>query len=108
MTMKAVWSKVERILWFMASVFLFYIVYGVLVNRPKGDWPFWSFVVVVVVGGFWWTGFKSRVAKFLQESLRGMIAEELQESRIAFVTWLRDDAPWRGESPFSPPKAEDQ
>jgi hypothetical protein len=58
-------------------------------------------VLVFVVAGFRWTGFKSRLAKFLRESLREMIAEELQESRIAFVTWLREDAPWRGESPFS-------
>jgi uncharacterized membrane protein len=107
MTTKTVWSKVEAFLWPAASVFLFYVVYDVIVYRPKAEsWPFWSIVLVLVVAGFWWTGFKSRLAKFLRESLRMMIAEELQESRIAFVTWLRQDAPWRGENPFIPPPEE--
>jgi hypothetical protein len=67
-----------------------------------------SRIFVLVVIGFWWTGFKSRLAKFLRESLRKMIVEELQQSRIAFVTWLREDAPWRGEGPFLPPPGETQ
>jgi hypothetical protein len=105
--MKALWSKVEPILWSLASLYLFFVVLGVIVYRPKlEDWPFWGRIFVLVVIGFWWTGFKSRLAKFLRESLRAMMAEELQKSRIDFVTWLREDAPWRGESPFLPPSVE--
>jgi hypothetical protein len=32
---------------------------------------------VLDVIGFWWTGFKSRLATFLRESLREVIVEEL-------------------------------
>ncbi len=106
--MKTLWSKVEPFVWAFASVWLLYTVYVVIVYRPKAEdwlfwgWPFWGRLIVLVVVIFWWTGFKSRLAKFLRESLRGMIADELAESRVAFVTWLREDAPWRGENPFSP------
>ena len=104
MTMKKLWSKVEPILWFLASYYLFFVVLGVIVYRPKiENLPFWARIFVLVVIGFWWTGFKTRLAKFLRESLRPMIVEELQDSRIAFVTWLSEDAPWRGENPFLPP-----
>jgi hypothetical protein len=110
MAMKALWRKVEPILWVLASVYLFLVGYGVLLYPAKfwagPSWgplgPFWGRLFVLVVVGFWWTGFKSRLAKFLRESLREMIVEELAESRVAFVTWLREDAPWRGENPFSP------
>jgi hypothetical protein len=103
MTMKTLWRKVEPILWLQASLYLSFLVYGVIVYRPPRvrDWPFRSRVFVLVVIGFWWTGFKSRLTKFLRESLREMIVEELAESRVALVTWLRQDAPWRGENPFS-------
>ena|ERR1700730_3101675 len=102
MTMKTLWCKVEPILWFLASLWLFYVVYGVIVYRPKAeDWTFWGRVLMLFVIGFWWTGFKSRLAKFLRESLREMIVEELQKSRVAFVRWLREDAPWRGENPLT-------
>ena len=101
--MKALWRKVEPILWFLASVYLF-VVAHVLLLYPAKFWaePFWGQIFVIVVVGFWWAGFKSRLAKFLRESLREMIAEELAASRVTFVTWLREDAPWRGENPFSP------
>ena len=103
MTMKTLWRKVEPTVWIMASAYLFFLVYFVIVYRPKvQDWTFWGKVFVLVVIGFWWTGFKNRLAKFLRESLREMIVEELANSRVAFVTWLREDAPWRGENPFSP------
>ena len=98
MTAKTLWHKFEAIMWPMTTVVLFYVVY------PRGaNWPFWFFVLVVVLISFWWAGFKSRLAKFLRESLREMVVEELQGSRIAFVTWLREDAPWRGQNPFLPP-----
>jgi hypothetical protein len=101
--MKTLWRNVESFLWYLASVYLFFVVYGVIAYHPKvEDWPLWGRIFVLVVIGFWWTGFKSRLAKFLRESLRGMIVEELANNRIAFVTWLREDAPWRGENPFSP------
>ena len=103
--MKTLWRNVEPFMWTVATLWLLYVVYGVIVYRPKAsfwDWPFWGQLVVIVLVSFWWTGFKSRLAKFLRESLRGMIAEELAESRVAFVKWLREDAPWRGENPFSP------
>jgi hypothetical protein len=107
MTMKTLWSKVEPILWFLASYYLFFVVLNVIVYHPKiENLPFWSRIFVLVVIGFWWTGFKTRLAKFLRESLRQMIVAELQESRMAFVTWLREDAPWRGENPFLPPPEE--
>jgi hypothetical protein len=62
---------------------LFFLVYGVIVYRPKmQDWTSWGQVFVLVVIGFWWTGFKSRLAKFLRESLREMIADELAASRV--------------------------
>src|ERR1035437_469122 len=103
MAMKALWRKVEPILWFLASVYLFLVAYGVLLY-PAKFWagPFWGRLFVYVVIACWWTAFKSRLAKFLRESLREMIAEELAASRVAFVTWLREDAPWRGENLFSP------
>jgi len=98
--MKTLWSEVKQFVWAVATLLLFYAVYAVIVYRP--NWPFWGRLFVVVLVSFWWTGFKSRLAKFLRESLREMIAQELQKSRGAFVTWLREDAPWRGENPFSP------
>ena len=103
--MKTLWSKVADFVWASATLSLLYVVYAVIVYRPKAffwGWPFWGQLVVIVLVSFWWTGLKSRLAKFLRESLRGMIAEELAESRVAFVKWLREDAPWRGENPFSP------
>jgi hypothetical protein len=104
MTMKTLGRVVESTLWFLASIYLFFLVYGVIVYRTKAlDWPSWAQLLVLLVFGFWWTGFKNRLAKFLRESLREMIVAELAESRIAFVTWLREDAPWRGENPFSQP-----
>lgn len=103
--MKTLWSKVEPFVWAFTTILLLYMVYGVIVYRPKPEeWGFWGRVLVFVLVWFWWIGFKSRLAKFLRESLREMIAQELQESRIAFVEWLREDAPWRGENPFSPPR----
>lgn len=103
MTMKAVWRSVESFLWNMATVYMFVLVYGPIVY-PKmwQDSPIQGKIVALLIVGYWWTGFKNRLAKFLRESLRGMIAEELVQSRIAFVTWLREDAPWRGENPFYP------
>jgi cobalamin biosynthesis protein CobD/CbiB len=103
MAMKTLWSKVEPILWFLATVYLCLVAYGVLLY-PAKFWaaPFWGRLLVYVIIVFWWTAFKSRLAKFLRESLREMIAEELAESRVAFVEWLREDAPWRGENPFPP------
>jgi hypothetical protein len=78
MMMKTLWRKVEPTLWFLASLYLFFLVYGVIVYRSKiQDWTAWGQVFVLVVIGFWWTGFKSRLAKFLRESLREMIVEEL-------------------------------
>ncbi len=99
--MKTLWDKVEPILWFLATVYLFFVTYGVLLY-PARFWaaPFWGRLFVYGVIVFWWLGFKSRLAKFLRESLREMIAEELADSRVAFVTWLREDAPWRGEKLF--------
>ncbi len=72
MTMKTLWSKVEAlVLWPFASILLLSVVYGLVVYRSKiGVWPFWSQVLVLVVAIFWWAGFKSRLAKFLRESLR--------------------------------------
>jgi hypothetical protein len=103
MTMKTLWPKVEQALWILASLYLLGIVYAVTVYPAKAqDVPFWGRMFVLVVICLWWTGFKNRLAKFLRESLREMIAEELAQSRVAFVTWLREDAPWRGENPFSP------
>jgi len=101
--MKTLWSKVEPILWFLGTVYLCLVAYGVFLY-PAKFWaaPFWGHLLVYVIIVFWWTAFKSRLAKFLRESLREMIAEELAESRVAFVEWLREDAPWRGENPFSP------
>jgi hypothetical protein len=79
--MKTLWSKVEPVLWFLASYYLFFVVLGVIVYRPKiGDWPFWGRIFVLVVIGFWWTGFKSRLAKFLRESLRQMIVEDYRRA----------------------------
>jgi hypothetical protein len=103
MAMKTLWRKVEPILWFLATIYLFLVAYGLLLY-PARFWtgPFWGRLFVYVVIAFWWAAFKSRLAKFLRESLREMIVEELAESRVAFVTWLREDAPWRGENPFSP------
>jgi hypothetical protein len=103
MAMKVLWHKVEPILWVLATGYLLVAGYNVL-RYPARFWaePFLGLLFVYVVIAFWWTGFKSRLAKFLRESLREMIAEELAESRVAFVTWLREDAPWRGENPFSP------
>ncbi len=103
LTMKTLWSKVEPILWFLGTVYLCLVAYGVFLY-PAKFWaaPFWGHLLVYVIIVFWWTAFKSRLAKFLRESLREMIAEELAESRVAFVEWLREDAPWRGENPFSP------
>jgi hypothetical protein len=101
--MKALWRKVEPILWVLASVYLLLAGYNVL-RYPARFWaePLWGRVFVYGVIAFWWTGVKSRLAKFLRESLREMIVQELAESRVAFVTWLRKDATWRGENPFSP------
>ena len=101
--MKTLWRKVEPFVWALATVYLFLVAYSLL-RYPARFWvePFWGRLFVYVVIAFWWTGFKSRLAKFLRESLRGMIAEELAESRVSFVKWLREDAPWRGENPFSP------
>jgi hypothetical protein len=103
MVMKTLWRKVEPFAWALATVYLLLVAYGVLLY-PAKFWAasFWDRLFVYVVIAFWWTAFKSRLAKFLRGSLRGMIAEELQKSRVAFVTWLREDAPWRGENPFSP------
>jgi hypothetical protein len=103
MTMKTLWRNVESFLWNMATVYMLLLVYGVIVY-PKiwQDSPFWGKIVALFIIGYWWTGVRSRFAKFLRESLREMIVEELANSRIAFVTWLREDAPWRGENPFYP------
>jgi deoxyadenosine/deoxycytidine kinase len=96
-------GKAEAIIWPMASFFLLYVVYSLLVLHQRVEnWSLLGIVHALVVAGFWWTGFKSRLAKLLRESLREMMVEELQESRIVFVTWLREDAP-RGESPFRRP-----
>jgi len=82
--MKTMWRKVEPILWFLASLYLFFLVYSLIVYRPKmQDWTFWGQIFVIVVVNFWWTGFKSRLVKFLRESLREMIADELAASRVA-------------------------
>lgn len=102
MTMKTLWGKVEPILWYFSSLYLYYTVYALIIYRPT-QWRSWGPVLVLVVAAFWWTGFKKRLVKLLRESLREMIVEELQESRMAFVTWLCEDAPWRGENPFPPP-----
>jgi hypothetical protein len=101
--MKTIWRKVEPILWGLATVYLCLVAYSLLVY-PARFWagPFWSRLFVYVLTAVWWTAFRSRLAKFLRESLREMIAEELAESRILFVKWLREDAQWRGENPFSP------
>jgi hypothetical protein len=101
MTAKTVWSNVESVLWNMATVYMFLLVYGVIVY-PKiwQDSPLWAKIFALFIIGYWWAGFKKRLAKFLRESIREMIVEELAHSRIAFVTWLREDAPWRGENPF--------
>ncbi len=110
MTMKTMWSKIEPILWFLANIFLFYFVRSLLESRVKIEELEESgraLLVLIVVTTIWWTGFRKRLANFLRESLRQMIAEELQESRIAFVTWLREDAPWRGENPFLPAPEEE-
>ena len=109
MTMKTLWSKVEPILWTGACVYLIYFVLGAIADRTKTEaWMRIPGVPLVLVGvtAFWWVGFKNRLAKFLRDSFREMIVQELQESRIAFVTWLREDAPWRGENPFLPPPEE--
>lgn len=100
--MKALWRRVEPILWVLTSVYLIFVGYSLLLY-PANFWaaPLWGRLFVYAAVGFWWTGFKSRLARFLRESLREMIVEELAESRVAFVTWLREDAPWRGENPFS-------
>jgi len=101
---KALWLKAEPILWFLESIYLLIMAYGLLL-RPAKFWalPLWSRLLTYFVLGFWWTGFRNRLAKFLRDSLREMIVQELAESRMAFVTWLREDAPWRGENPFYPP-----
>jgi len=81
--MKTLWRTVEPFVWAFATLSLLYVVYAVIVYRPKGffwDWPFWGQLVVIVLVSFWWTGFKSRLAKFLRESLRGMIAEEMNKA----------------------------
>src|SRR5689334_2898665 len=103
---KTVWHKVEAFLWPMSSVFLSYTAYYALVLHPREEWSFLAVVIVILVAGFWWDGFKNRVARFLRDSLRAMIAEQLAESRVSFATWLREDAPWRGENPFVPSKQE--
>jgi len=104
MAMKALWLKVEPFFWFLESIYLLIMAYGLLL-RPAKFWalPLWSRLLTYFVLGFWWTGFRNRLAKFLRDSLREMIVQELAESRMAFVTWLREDAPWRGENPFYPP-----
>ncbi|MGC2476641.1 MAG: hypothetical protein WA485_20065 [Candidatus Sulfotelmatobacter sp.] len=96
--MKALWHKVEPILWGLASVYLLLVAYALLLY-PAKFWaaPLWSRLFVYIVIAFWWSGFKARLAKFLRESLRGMISEELAESRVALVTWMREDSPWRVE-----------
>ena len=78
LTMKTLWSKVEPILWFLGTVYLCLVAYGVFLY-PAKFWaaPFWGHLLVYVIIVFWWTAFKSRLAKFLRESLREMIAEEL-------------------------------
>jgi hypothetical protein len=80
--MKTLWSKVEPFVWAFATLWLLYVVYALIVYRPKffWDWPLWGQVVVIVVFSFWWKGFKSRLAKFLRESLRGLIAEEMNKA----------------------------
>ena len=103
--MRTAWAKVESFLWYLASAYVGYVVYALIVDRPK-EWRPWGLVILAVIVSFWWTGLKGRLSKFLRESLRQMIAEELQNSRIAFATWLREDAPWRGENPFSPKESE--
>ncbi len=41
--MKTLWSKVEPILWFLASYYLFFVVLNVIVYRPKiENLPFWA------------------------------------------------------------------
>ena len=108
MTWNALWRKLDEILlWPFATVFLCYVLYGLLVLRQRAEnWPFLSVVLLLTIAAYWWAGFKFRLAKFLRGALRDMIIEELQESRIAFVTWLREDAPWRGENPFLEPKVQ--
>src|SRR5579864_2324715 len=96
MTMEKLWRKVEPVLFYFATLYMWLLVYFVIVYHPKIDeGSFWGRMFVVFVVSAWWKGFKNRLAKFIRESLRGMIVEELAESRIAFVTWLREDSPWR-------------
>ena len=83
MTMKTLWRNVESFLWNMATVYIMLLVYGVIVYPEIWrDSPFWGKILALFIIGYWWTGFKNRLAKFLRESLRGMIAEELAESRM--------------------------
>src|SRR5215469_1159731 len=107
MAMKVVWRKVWRkveeiLIWPFATMFLGYSLYAVLVLHQRVEgWSFLSIVLMLAIATYWWAGFKYRLAKFLRGALREMLVEELAESRIAFVTWLREGAPWRGENPFS-------
>jgi len=58
MAMKTLWRKVEPILWYLASVYLFLVAY-VLLQYPAKFWaaPFWDRLFVYVVIAFWWTAF---------------------------------------------------
>lgn len=96
MTAQKLWLKIEAVLFYLANMYVVFLAYAVIVYHPKVEyWTFWRFMVVVIVISFWWKGFKDRLAKFIRESLRAMIMEELAQSRIEFATWLREDSPWR-------------
>lgn len=84
MTKETLWRKVEAILFYLGTLYVVFLVYYVIVYRPKLDsWSFLGEMFALIVVSLWWQAFKGRLAKFIRESIRGMIVEEFAASRMS-------------------------